>query len=68
MPGIAGQPFVEFRARRRAGAVMIDAFLLGVLGARMAHVLWHAGDYLPQPLSAFSVKAFAALKTQSVPA
>lgn len=38
-------------ARRRAGAVVIDAFLLGVLGARMAHVLWHAGDYLPQPLS-----------------
>ena len=29
----------------------LDAFLLGVLGARVAHVLWHAADYLPQPLS-----------------
>lgn len=38
-------------ARRRAGAVVLDAFLLGVLGARVAHVLWHAADYLPQPLS-----------------
>lgn len=38
-------------ARGRAGAVVVDAFLLGVLGARLAHVLWHLGDYLPQPLS-----------------
>lgn len=37
--------------RSRAGAVVIDAFLLGVLGARVAHVLRHAGDYLPDPLS-----------------
>jgi thiol-disulfide isomerase/thioredoxin len=38
-------------ARRRAGAVVFDAFLLGVLGARVAHVLRHFGDYLAQPLS-----------------
>ncbi len=38
-------------ARRRAGAVVVDASLLGVLGARLAHVLWHAGDYLAEPLS-----------------
>lgn len=38
-------------ARGRAGAVVVDAFLLGVLGARVAHVLRHATDYLPDPLS-----------------
>ncbi|MCL7713228.1 TlpA disulfide reductase family protein [Stenotrophomonas mori] len=38
-------------ARSRVGAVVTDAFLLGVLGARLAHVLWHAGDYLPDPVS-----------------
>lgn len=37
--------------RSRAGAVVLDAFLLGLLGARLAHVALHAGDYLAQPLS-----------------
>lgn len=37
--------------RSRAGAVVLDAFLLGLLGARLGHVALHAGDYLPQPLS-----------------
>src|SRR4051794_3310297 len=37
--------------RSRAGAVVLDAFLLGLLGARLAHVVLHAGDYLAQPLS-----------------
>ncbi len=37
--------------RGRVGAVVLDAFLLGLLGARLAHVAWHAGDYLAQPLS-----------------
>lgn len=43
-------PAAEER-RSRAGAVVLDAFLLGLLGARLAHVAWHAGDYLAQPLS-----------------
>lgn len=38
-------------ARSRAGSVVLDAFLLGLLGARLAHVAVHAGDYLAQPLS-----------------
>ncbi len=37
--------------RSRAGAVVLDAFLLGLLGARLVHVFLHAGDYLAQPLS-----------------
>lgn len=37
--------------RSRAGAVVLDAFLLGLLGARLAHVALHARDYLAQPLS-----------------
>ena len=37
--------------RSRAGAVVLDAFLLGLLGARLAHVAMHASDYVAQPLS-----------------
>jgi len=37
--------------RSRAGAVVLDAFLLGLLGARLAHVALHWRDYLAQPLS-----------------
>lgn len=43
-------PVAEGR-RSRAGAVVLDAFLLGLLAARLTHVAWHAGDYLSQPLS-----------------
>ena len=35
---------------------------------KLSDIGWFDLDDLPQPLSAFSVKAFAALKTQSVPA
>lgn len=37
--------------RGRAGSVVVDAVLLGVVGARLAHVTLHAGDYLAAPLS-----------------
>lgn len=37
--------------RARTGAVVLDAFLFGLLGARLVHVLLHAGDYLAEPLS-----------------
>jgi len=37
--------------RGRAGAVVLDALLLGVLGARLAHVVLHAPDYLAGPLA-----------------
>lgn len=37
--------------RSRAGAVVLDAFLLGLLGARLGHVVMHARDYIEQPLS-----------------
>ncbi len=37
--------------RKQAGAVVLDAFLLGLLGARLAHVALNATDYLAQPLS-----------------
>ncbi|MGB3394734.1 MAG: TlpA disulfide reductase family protein, partial [Stenotrophomonas sp.] len=37
--------------RGRAGTVVLDAVLLGVLGARVAHVLLHAADYLAEPLA-----------------
>ncbi|TDB28748.1 TlpA family protein disulfide reductase [Stenotrophomonas sp. ATCM1_4] len=37
--------------RTRTGAVVLDALLLALLGARLVHVLLHAPDYLSQPLS-----------------
>lgn len=37
--------------RSRTGAVVLDAFLLGLLAARLVHVAIHARDYLEQPLS-----------------
>ncbi len=37
--------------RSRTGAVVLDAFLLGLLAARLVHVVLHARDYLSQPLS-----------------
>ncbi|SBV36391.1 putative thiol:disulfide interchange protein [uncultured Stenotrophomonas sp.] len=37
--------------RGRAGAVVLDALLLGVLGARVVHVVLHAPDYLAESLS-----------------
>jgi thiol-disulfide isomerase/thioredoxin len=37
--------------RSRAGAVVLDSFLWGLLAARLGHVLVHAPDYLSSPVS-----------------
>lgn len=37
--------------RSRVGAIVLDAFLCGLLAARLAHVLWHLSDYLADPAS-----------------
>lgn len=37
--------------RSRSGAVVLDAFLFGLLAARLGHVLWHLQDYLADPVS-----------------
>lgn len=38
-------------SRSRSGAIVLDAFLWGLLAARLAHVAMHLRDYLGDPLS-----------------
>lgn len=37
--------------RNRVGGIVLDAFLCGLLAARLAHVLWQLPDYLADPVS-----------------